>query len=781
MSKFTVIVNTYPNPTRDGDLRKCLISLFNQSYKDFDILVIENFKDRSEIDKVLNNFNYYKDKISVITDPTKKLSYLFNLGWKSTKNEFLAYLADDAEAEPLWLENINMELENDSKIGVISGPVISECYPAGEMHRLYLVSQKNIFFKLLAWPYLYFAMEDNIQKPGNLFESGAYSFGTSLRESVGFDRQEMDLATTTSLGIRRSVLEKMGGFDENFSFNHADGDLYIRLKKQGYKIIFNPKVIAHHNVRIGPSRNAYIIGLDTGKFYRKDIRPKSFRGWVGAVLNVMVLNLYWIYNFIRTGDTNQLKGISGFFTGLFSKGNNQVNNVNNDPNDELKNELKESTARKLNILFINRWVGYNEGGNETHIKDLMDQFSQKGHKVTIITSRGSALDFLKDKIKIEFVNGEKGYFSNKVFGISEAFIFLVKCFVKFMELYISGERYDLISVHFSLEAFLARFIKLFFGIPYVMVLAGDTYLELIEGRRADGKVAISNFMNDQCKKYGYSSEIIPKGIDLQRFSPDVNYSDLYSDLSRKDNIEGRSIVLTVARLDPRKNLITLIKAAEEIVNKKGIKNIIFYIIGDGIEKQMLEESITKFGLSSYVKLLGAIENSNPLFSKYYAMSNLFVLPTLYEGFGWVFLEAMASGLPIVTTRAGSNAEIVGDIGVLVEPKNPSLLADAIISTLNDKSKLLDMKKRGLDKVRNYSWDPIMDKCEKYYRETSEKRCNSFECKVIVLGYIILDVFEMLVKMIESKIVSSNVQTINKGSEWSDCNEWNGSGQEGIKD
>ena len=274
MAKFTIIINTYPNETRDEDLKKCLTSVFNQTYQDFEVLVIENFSNKSEIEKVLLGFAKYRERISVINDPTKKLSYLFNLGWRHAKTELLVFLADDAEADPNWLENINLEMEKDSKIAVVSGPVISKCYPVSEMHRLYVLSRKNLIFKILSWPYLHFAMEDRTLEPGKLFESGAYSIGTALKESKSFSRQEIDLATTTSMGIRKSVLEKLGGFDENFSFNHADGDLFIRIKKLGYKIIFNPKVIAYHNVRIGPSRNAYIIGEDTGKFYRKNIKPK---------------------------------------------------------------------------------------------------------------------------------------------------------------------------------------------------------------------------------------------------------------------------------------------------------------------------------------------------------------------------------------------------------------------------------------------------------------------------------------------------------------------------
>jgi len=422
-------------------------------------------------------------------------------------------------------------------------------------------------------------------------------------------------------------------------------------------------------------------------------------------------------------------------------------------------------TKKLNILFINRWVGYNQGGNETHIKDLMEQFSKKGHKVTVITTGGSALDYLKTKIKVEFVKGPQVYFSNELFGLVHALIFILKCFGKFIQLYFAGEKYDVISVHFSLEAFLARFLKLVFGIPYVLVLAGDTPLELIEGRRADGKVSISNFMNEQCKKFGYSAEVLPKGIDLSRFSPGVNFSDLF----KKENLSGKVAILTVARLEPRKNLITLVEAANVIVNEWRMKNFVFYIIGDGVERRFLEKNIEKYRLGQYVKLLGALSNSDPLFAKYYAMCQLFVLPTLYEGFGWVFLEAMACGLSIITTKVGSNFEIVGDVGVLVEPKRPDLLARKILETLNDKQTLEKMKKLGLEKAKSYSWENLMPKYENYYSSVSEKKCSGLGCKVGVIGEIIVDFFEILQRLIKDKVVSKHEKKA-----------WSGSGQEGMQ-
>ena len=312
---YTFVINTYPSKKRKKELTKCLDSIFAQTYKDISVLVVENYETDKKILPIINNYKRKKRDINFIIDPTKRLSRLFDIGWRNARTEHLAYVADDVELEKDWLINIDSELTKSRKIGVVTGPIISSIFPASEMHRLYLLSQKSLLTRILTWPYFYFSMEQKPLAPGNLFESGAYSLGAALEEARDFEKQEIDLATTSSMGLKKSVLEKINGFDQRFNFNHADGDLFIRIKAAGYKIIFNPKAVSHHHLRFGPSRNAYIIGVDTGMYYRKHVRPKSARGIIGALINVFVLNAYWVYNAIRTEDLNQLKGVSGFFEG----------------------------------------------------------------------------------------------------------------------------------------------------------------------------------------------------------------------------------------------------------------------------------------------------------------------------------------------------------------------------------------------------------------------------------------------------------------------------------
>lgn len=313
--KIDIVVNTYPRVGREEDLMRCLDSLEKQSYKNFLIILVENSGSDDEASKIVDK---YKERMEIrlVCCPIKRLPALFNIGFRSGVNKILAFLADDTAADKKWLENIVVELDGNKKIAAVSGPVISSSFPTGEMHSLYLKMNSNWFWRILVWPYIFFAMENSPSSPGKYFDSGAYSFGTALPESIHFERQEIDLLTTTSMGIKRKVLEQMNGFNNDFCFNHADGDLFLRIKEAGYKLIFSPKIRVKHMVRIGPSRNAYFIGRDTGVFHRKHLKPKSIRSLIGAVLNILVLNGYWLFSTISRRDISQLKGVTGYIEGL---------------------------------------------------------------------------------------------------------------------------------------------------------------------------------------------------------------------------------------------------------------------------------------------------------------------------------------------------------------------------------------------------------------------------------------------------------------------------------
>jgi GT2 family glycosyltransferase len=298
-----VVVNT---KNRDGDLGRCVASLRAQRGAIARIIIVDN--GHSTVAEKL------ADRL-VRSDATR-LSALFNLGWRATSSDIIGFLADDAEAEPQWLESIIHDLSRYPQAAAVSGPVISMGPIAGEMHRLHLLGESRWWLRPFTRLYENFVLEGKLFEPGHLCESGAYTLGAALERSRHLPGpRDIDLLTTTSMGVRRHVLEALNGFDEEFHFNHADGDFFVRAKQAGHKLLFDPQVVAHHHVRLGPSRAPFHIGRDTARFLRLRIHPKSWRGWVGFWVNIGVLNLYWLWTAINLRSRLPLEGIRGFAQG----------------------------------------------------------------------------------------------------------------------------------------------------------------------------------------------------------------------------------------------------------------------------------------------------------------------------------------------------------------------------------------------------------------------------------------------------------------------------------
>jgi glycosyltransferase involved in cell wall biosynthesis len=146
----------------------------------------------------------------------------------------------------------------------------------------------------------------------------------------------------------------------------------------------------------------------------------------------------------------------------------------------------------------------------------------------------------------------------------------------------------------------------------------------------------------------------------------------------------RPTVLAVARMYPRKRLGDLLEAAARLRTR--IPTVEVRIVGEGPERARLRARHARLGLDGTVVFLGEI--SRRALAVEYACADCFCLPSVQEGFGLVFAEAMAAGLPIVACRTAAIPEVVvnGQTGVLVNPGNPEELAMALESLLLDESR-----------------------------------------------------------------------------------------------
>ena len=365
----------------------------------------------------------------------------------------------------------------------------------------------------------------------------------------------------------------------------------------------------------------------------------------------------------------------------------------------------------MRVLFFHRWVGVHHGGTETHVRNLAERFAKNGHEVSILTREGKELMDLPSHIKVIRVSknfGESDYsYENPLPLYFHTFLFMIKSFLIILRLLlIEGRRFDVFSVHFVTESLVARVVRFIFRIPYVFILEGYTQLEGREARWANLSIAISQSeVEDVFRNHGYRPLYLPIGRK-EIFNRQVDGRQI-----RDTYLKGaQRLILAVGRVEPRKDYPTLVKAAK-IAKSQGY-HFRWLIIGEGIDKEKTAEQIKEAGLEVEVVLVGAVSDEE--LPKYYRASDLFVLPTLYEGFGIVFVEAMACGLPIVSTKVGAVPEVVGEAGILVEPKDPTALADSVIKVLSDHSLYEELSRQALVRSDLYSWDRLTTEYEKAY-------------------------------------------------------------------
>lgn len=208
--------------------------------------------------------------------------------------------------------------------------------------------------------------------------------------------------------------------------------------------------------------------------------------------------------------------------------------------------------------------------------------------------------------------------------------------------------------------------------------------------------------------------IIPAGVDFNRFSVKPSPERFKENFGISDKI-----VLFVGRLASNKGLSLLLDAALQVISQ--FNDVTFVLIGeDEGERKMLEKRAEKLGIQEKIIFTGHITDDELLLSAYSACE-VFVLPSEYEAFGLVLLEAMSCEKPCIATNVGGMPEVVenGRTGLLVEYGKPDVLANAIIQLLGDGEQRRDMGRAGRERViENFTWPKIVDKIEEVYKELS---------------------------------------------------------------
>jgi len=233
------------------------------------------------------------------------------------------------------------------------------------------------------------------------------------------------------------------------------------------------------------------------------------------------------------------------------------------------------------------------------------------------------------------------------------------------------------------------------GINRIM-LAIEALLERRHVRRADRVITSSNYSAGQIVKfYGIDRDkiaVVPEPIDLDA------WQHALSEAPRED---GPPRILTVAHLYPRKGVDTLLRAFANISTNATLR-----IVGTGPERNRLEHLARNLDLTDRTHFLGHLPLAELVTE--YRNATIFALPTEQEGFGIVFLEAMASGLPIVATRVAAVPEVVAD-GLLVDPGDELALTASIERLLDDTNLRASLGNAGRERVKQFAADVVARK------------------------------------------------------------------------
>jgi len=361
-------------------------------------------------------------------------------------------------------------------------------------------------------------------------------------------------------------------------------------------------------------------------------------------------------------------------------------------------------------LFVTPTFPPITGGTEIATYELAKRLQALGNKVTILTPR------FGNSPKCECMNGVDVHRLDTA-RFKPSFVFNSFIFSRFAKQLSKKRRFDVLhQFHVFPLGGACVITKYMLRLPLVTSLMGwDTYTPI----KALSKVFIpflhwvmvnSDIVTSPSKALATHSRrrnvaIIPHGVDCSLFNQNINGLETRKRLKIGDD---EVLVLTVQRLHPRKGLECLLKALGIVVRENSKVKIV--IVGEGPEREKLESLAGKLHITRNVTFLGSVDHTD--LPKVYAACDIFVLHTLYEAFGIVLVEAMASCKPVVSTNVGGVPEIVqnGKTGLLVPPRNSNLLAKAILLLASDEILRRTMGKEGRKIVeKRYDWSVIVER------------------------------------------------------------------------
>ncbi len=687
--RFSIVINTY---NRGEALRAALESLRYQNYRDFEVVVVNGPSTDSSVEVVRE----WGDAIVAVKCPVVKIAVSRNLGIDHASGDVVCFMDDDALADPRWLEELAAGYDAPDVAG--AGGIVWDYTGFKLQYKYSCCSRLGFVDHDLKPPF------DQYNKP---------------------DSDPFPFMLGTNSSFTRKSLEEIDGFDEEIEYFHDETDVACRIIDLGYRLNLLPNAAVHHKylkshlrtkgrITLDPYpavKNSYYFAFKNGsRFYSREHIIEKLGKYADTVRNFAIeqhksglMTPAQFEHYMRRADQGQRDGLQ--------RGEHSPRQTRKilprRPENFKRFPVLVPPTKKLVACFVSaEYPPHDFGGIGRFTCDLAEGFAGLGHEVHVVTRS-------PDENRVDFENGvwmhrlksqdlaieeldevpSAGNFYHLSRVYREVSRIQETCPLDVVSSPLWGseglactfdDRFPtVLTLMTSLKTITSMHPTMQGNTPQSKVTAQQIDLERYNVQKTEYIHAISGpILEGTNKDYGPingESRVVHLGIR--------DRSKIYRRSRPANDKEVR--VLFVGRLERRKGVDTLLEAAAKLCPQFPTAH--FVICGkdtpytdDGRSyKDLFVEANPKLVRDGRVTFTGHVTEEE--LYQHYADADVFVLPSRYESFGLVLLEAMVYGVPVVGMRIGGMQEIVieGDNGYLAEPGDPVSLADKLRPLLGD--------------------------------------------------------------------------------------------------
>ena len=380
----------------------------------------------------------------------------------------------------------------------------------------------------------------------------------------------------------------------------------------------------------------------------------------------------------------------------------------------------------MRILMLNYEYPPIGGGGSYACKSILQVFANKKLNVDLVTSSPS------DYFETETINGSVNIYKLPVnkkdihyWTQQEILTYSWKA-KQFIEKLLLEKTYDICHTFFGIPCGAVAYLFKE-NLPYVVSLRGSDvpgfndrfsfqyiFLKPLINKiwsESSAVVANSEGLKELALESSPSQDIsvINNGINISDFKPDINY--INNNINNHTDKKNKKFnIVCISRLIERKGISFLLEAIKKLKNKK-IKLI---LVGKGKQEDELHQLAKDLEITDRVEFKGYVDHDD--IADIYQESDLFVLPSFNEGMSNALLEAMASGLPVISTDTGGTSELIDGNGILIQKGNSDEIAQAISTVMNDPETFKQMGLKSREIAETMSWEAVAEEYCRLYME-----------------------------------------------------------------